>query len=156
MIIDTEHYPHPCSWPRGQGHELRNFMLKFCVKVFKIWSTSASSGELSLTDLVVVFLLLLFFLCVFFFFFFSSSSFFPFIIFIDIYKVCLHCMQYDQSMHISLGYTCCIFRLFFFFFTRETFLTLCLLSCTPSIFRKGIYCKRKEFAPCGANVFLLK
>ena len=38
-----EHYPQPCVWPRGQGH--RNFMLKFYVKVFKSWLTSASSGD---------------------------------------------------------------------------------------------------------------
>ena len=32
------HYPHPCLWPRGQGHRLRNFILKVCVIVFKIFS----------------------------------------------------------------------------------------------------------------------
>ena len=26
---------HPLTWPQGQGHRLRSFMLKFCVKCFK-------------------------------------------------------------------------------------------------------------------------
>ena len=38
MLVQNffEPYPHPCLWLIGQGHRLRNFMFKFCVKVFKI------------------------------------------------------------------------------------------------------------------------
>ena len=38
------------------------------------------------------------------------------------------------------------------FCARETFVTSCLLSCTPS-FWKLVYCKRKEFASYGSNFF---
>ena len=42
----------PTLWPRGQGHELRNFMLKFCLKVFKIlylnsWISNQNSIHLA-------------------------------------------------------------------------------------------------------------
>ena len=40
FYLGTIHTPSP----RGQGHVLRNFILKCCVKVFK---SSASSGVLS-------------------------------------------------------------------------------------------------------------
>ena len=38
MLVQNfiKRYPYPCPWPIGQGLGLRNFMLKFCVKVFKI------------------------------------------------------------------------------------------------------------------------
>ena len=26
-----QHYPHPLSWPTGEGHRLGNFMFKFYV-----------------------------------------------------------------------------------------------------------------------------
>ena len=42
----------PTLWPRGQGLELRNFMLKFCLKVFKIlylnsWISNQNSIHLA-------------------------------------------------------------------------------------------------------------
>ena len=39
---------------------------------------------------------------------------------------------------------------------KATIVTSCLLSCTPTTDWKGVYSKRKEFAPVGANYFLFR
>ena len=40
-----------------------------------------------------------------------------------------------------------------FFKRKTTFVTSCLFFCTLSLFKKGVYTKRKEFAPLGGKFF---